>query len=204
MSREEYAQVQPRPGVLEAMKHELATGKIPKGSEVFLSFTSDPFPDIERTHKLTSQAITLLYQFGMKARILTKNPMGAMQTCALLMNRHQIPLGTTFTFLDYYKALYWEPGAPPLRSRIEAIDMAHSLGIPTWLSLEPVIHTHTTLYIIKTFLKYGCIDEWRIGHWNHDERAKQSDWREFVAEVRRLLAGKKYMLKRDLLEAAGE
>ena len=44
------------------------------------------------------------------------------------------------------------------------------------------------------------VDEYKIGKWNHDERARAIDWKEFGRMAINLCEsyGKKYRLKKDL------
>jgi len=44
------------------------------------------------------------------------------------------------------------------------------------------------------------VDEFKIGKWNYDARAKQIDWRKFAEDAIAIMErhGKKYVLKEDL------
>jgi len=90
----------------------------------------------------------------------------------------------------------WEPGAALPLDRITSLTEAHSLGIQTWASLEPVIDPKQSLEIILATASFA--DHFKIGKWNHDPAANQIDWKSFgkaaVALCERL--GKKYYLKK--------
>jgi hypothetical protein len=82
--------------------------------------------------------------------------------------------------------------------RIATIKEFHAAGIPTWVSLEPVIEPDAALKIIKRTHKY--VDLYKVGKWNYDARAKEIDWTKFTLDAVTLLKdlGCKYLIKEDL------
>jgi hypothetical protein len=80
------------------------------------------------------------------------------------------------------------------------------MGIPTWISLEPVLNPEETLWIIQTLLicERSRPYFWKLGKLNYDKNANKIDWKKYLTEARKMLdgAGQKYMVKRDLLEAS--
>jgi hypothetical protein len=106
--------------------------------------------------------------------------------------------GTTLAFTDDRSRQAWEPCAASVESRIEAIRTAHSLGIRTWVSMEPVIEPAQALDLVLE-LRHD-VDEWRVGRWNHDARANSIDWTEFTSLAIRtcLDTGADFMLKEAL------
>jgi DNA repair photolyase len=82
--------------------------------------------------------------------------------------------------------------------RIKALQEAHSLGIHTWASLEPVIDPDQSLELIRQTKDF--VDEYKIGRWNHDPRADRIDWKTFAEEAVELCRefGKRYYVKKDL------
>ena len=67
----------------------------------------------------------------------------------------------------------------------------------------PVINPFEALAVIETCK--DVVDAWKIGKWNHDARANAIDWAAFLRDARALLygIGKPYIIKDDLLKAAG-
>jgi hypothetical protein len=81
-----------------------------------------------------------------------------------------------------------------------ALAAAYACGIPTWVSLEPVIDPEQSLHLIE--LTHTYVDVYKVGKWNHDPRAAAIDWTAFVTRSVALLKslGKKYYIKKDLAE----
>ena len=168
---------------------------------ILLSFTSDPYQPIEVEWELTRAAIDILHAHGLKVTILTKGGLRATRDFDLLGPGDQFAV--TLTFTDNADSERWEPGAALPGERIKSLEMAHSRGIETWVSLEPVIHPAQTACLVE--MTMGYVDEYRLGMLNYHEHAKSIDWKEFGWDMKRILdhLGVKYMIKKDLLYAMG-
>jgi DNA repair photolyase len=95
---------------------------------------------------------------------------------------------------------YWEPGAATLESRRAAIREAHTRGIRTWVSVEPVLDVNQAIRVISDMA--AAVDFWKVGKLNHDKQREAAiDWRVFLATVTALLnrvAPGRYYIKKDL------
>jgi len=183
-----------RPGVIEAMEKEA-----PKyaGREVHLCFTTDPYQPIDKKHQITRKAIKILKANNITVRILTKGGLRSTRDFDLLEPDRDW-YGATLTFTGITRSVEFEPLAAPPLSRIEALKVAHELGIRTWVSLEPVRDPEETLKLIK--MTHPFVDAFKVGKWNYDPRAKEIDWKGFVHRAVELLdsLGKEYYIKDDL------
>lgn len=169
------------------------------GREVFLCFTTDPYNSLDEEHRLTRQAIQILHANGVKVRILTKAGLRSERDFDLLAAHPDLSYyGATLTFLDAELSRTWEPGAAPPDSRLAALEKAHRMGIPTWVSLEPVIHPAQSLGLIKA--TSGYVDMFKIGKLNHNAKAKDIDWKKFGHAAIELCKkyGKDCYIKEDL------
>ncbi len=166
------------------------------GCHVLLSFTSDPYQPIEETCKLTRKAIKILHECNYGVQILTKGGMRAARDFELLSSKDAF--ATTMTFLTENLSRAWEPKAAFPDDRIKAIKKAKKFGIPTWVSLEPVINPDEAMKIIKKTHEF--VDLFKIGPLNYRQEAKKIDWRKFGHEVIEYLEklGKAYYIKDDL------
>jgi len=93
----------------------------------------------------------------------------------------------------------YEPQAASGTRRMELLKLAHSQGIETWVSLEPVLWPIRSLHVIKATA--GYVDVYKVGKLNHDVKWEaQIDWKKFAVEAVTLLnqLGKKYYIKNDL------
>ena len=96
---------------------------------------------------------------------------------------------------------HWEPGAATVQNRIEAIQAAHDMGIPTWISLEPVIEPGEALQVIRGL--HPIVGHWKVGKINHyPEIECKHDWLRFRKDARTLLdsVGADYYLKKSLTD----
>jgi DNA repair photolyase len=74
--------------------------------------------------------------------------MRAVRDFDLLEGFDKARFGTTLLFTSQPEANYWEPNAASLRDRVNAIEIAYSRGIKTWVSLEPVINPVQALEVV--------------------------------------------------------
>lgn len=192
MSREEFAQsTAPRTTYLPALERDAA--KLPAGAQVFMNFLSDPYQPIEKVLGQTRQAIQILHAAGHSVNILTKAGALAQRDFDLLGPKDKF--GVTLTSMA---PSIWEPNAAPPMERLGLLIVAWQANIPTWVSLEPVMEPVWTLDVIRQTSRW--VDEFKVGTWNHDVRAKAIDWHRFAHDVTELLdsLGKRYTLKQDL------
>jgi hypothetical protein len=97
--------------------------------------------------------------------------------------------GATLTFVDETESRAWEPRAALPGERIAGLREAHRRGIPTWVSLNPVIDPAQSLELVR--LSHGFVDLYMVGTLMDgvDERASALDWPKFAAQVTGLCKG---------------
>jgi DNA repair photolyase len=200
-SREEFSNPVPRPDVLKTLAKDAARLRGDTRT-VLLSFTTDPYQEIERKHRLTRQAIEILNGEGLAVSILTKNGPNAEEDFDLLSKFKGNKFGCTLTLHSSYLTEEWEPTTGPSWQRCFALEAAHnSYDIETFASMEPVIDPDQTLQLIR--MTHNYVDFYKVGKLNYHPRAKEIGWPKFRGEVIELLErlGKKYYIKKDLREA---
>jgi len=136
--------------------------------------------------------------------ILTKGGMLAAKDYDLYGPNDEF--GVTLTFDNDVDSLQWEPGAALPADRIAALKEAHSRGIPTRVSCEPVIDPAQTLNLIES--TYEFVDFFWVGKLNHNAKLERTiNWLKFRNDAEALLQrcgkqpGKDYRMKRKLIEA---
>jgi DNA repair photolyase len=162
--------------------------------EILLSFVTDPYQTIESETKLTQEAIKILRQNDLRFTILTKGGLRAVRDFDLLAGYDKASFGSTLIFTNQADADRWEPNAPKVDFRIEAIKEAKKRGIRTWVSLEPVICPDQALELIEKL--HPFVNHWKVGKLNY--RRLSVDWLKFRNNVTGLLDALKadYYLKR--------
>ena len=169
--------------------------------EILLSFLGDVYQPAEMELGLTRETIKILIQNRLPFTILTKGGTRAVRDFDLLESYGRSRFGTSLVFMDQKYSDYWEPGAASIRGRIEAIQEAHNRGIPTWVSVEPVIDPRQALEVISSLS--SIVDHWKVGKINHQKAVEAGvDWIGFREEVRILFddLGADYYLKKSLTE----
>jgi DNA repair photolyase len=161
---------------------------------IFLCFTCDPYQPHDEIRGVTREALLILEHYQLKAQVLTKGGLRAARDFHIL-KRNNWKFGTTLTGANTAE---WEPGAATVKDRIDAIQLAHSLGIYTWVSIEPVINPDEVLDNIEHLAH--VVDFWKVGKLNHySEIEKKIDWSKFLKEVQLLLKNRNHYIKTDLL-----
>ena len=199
-TKEEFMQPVVKKAVIERLRKDCeklqAAGYT---GNIFMSFTCDPYDSTDSETGITRQAIEIIHSHGMHCTILTKGGKRAERDFDLLEPGDKF--GTTLTFLRESDRELWEPHAARVSERLVSLKNAHEKGIETFASCEPVIYPDQTKDLIV--LASDFVDEFRIGKWNYDKRAKNTNWPVFREDIVKicetLCVG--YYIKNDLVEA---
>ncbi len=188
----------PRDSIIQRLRRECGNlkGNLP---EILLSFQGDVYQPEEMELGITRNAIKILMSRNLAFTILTKGGTRACRDFDFLEKNKRARFGTTLVFWDQEFADKWEPNAASIGDRVEAIEQAKQRGIPTWISLEPVIDPDQALQLIMEL--HPIVDHWKIGKLNHDEETESKvDWILFREQVKDLLdsIGADYYLKKSL------
>lgn len=199
--RDEFCKPTVRENVIEKFKKDaffLAREK--EKRSVLLSFTTDPYQPLDVEKELTRKAIEILHESNLKVSILTKGGKRSERDFDLLASKPLLSeYGTTLVFTDEKLRSEIEPGAATSKERIRSLKKAHKLGIPTFVSLEPVWDVKQTLELID--LTNDFVDLFKVGKLNYDRHQKDIDWVKFRDEAIIKLKdyNKKYYIKKDLI-----
>jgi len=190
---EDFTDVKPREGIVEATKQQLSGGKY-KGKKIMLCFTCDPYPALIDT-TATREVIKAIKEAGAHVQILTKGGDRARRDFDLLDEGDSF--GITLSCRS--TANTNEPNATDPIERIDTLtDIARS-GVNTWVSFEPVIVPSEVLYLIKIIPKFVSINTLlKVGKLNHFKN--EINWKEFGLEAERICKanGWNYYIKEDL------
>ena len=161
--------------------------------QVLLSFTCDPYQHLDVEEQITRSAIQILHRHGLNIQILTKGGSRALRDLDLLTDKDAF--ATTLTCLTDTASREWEPFAALPSDRISTIQKFHAAGIPTWVSLEPVLVPTSALDIIR--LTSPFVDLFKVGKLNYHPLAQQIDWSNFADCATRLLKSLGYQRNTD-------
>lgn len=142
---------------------------------VLLSFTCDPYQPLEVRDRVTQRVLRSLKGHGLNVQVLTKGGTRACRDLDLFTSTDAF--ATTMTLLNEAESLKWEPGAALPADRLKAIAEFHEAGVPTWVSLEPVLDPAAALEIIRR--THPIVDLFKVGRLNYHRHAHTIDWRQF-------------------------
>lgn len=178
--------VQPRNGILEAVREQLSKGKI-RDKLIHLCFSCDPYPR-GYDSSITRELIRAIKAAGNHVQILTKNPIE--RDFDLLDGEDWFGVTISGLFVGGSEPGSMEPGR-----RLEALLQAHERGIRTWISAEPVIKSAVIYWLLKNVDFYDRI---MIGRMNYQPSA--INWKAFGMEAQRLAEkyNRNYVIKSSL------
>ncbi len=179
--------VEPRKNIVEETRKQIGRESI-TGKTIFLCFTCDPYPNnCEDT--VTREIIRLLKDTGNHIIVLTKNGVDCRRDFDLLDSEDWFGVTIAGYNDKVDKIPKAEPGATSELHRLQALKIAHDLGIKTWVSCEPVLNPTSVIELIEAV---SYVDMWKVGKLNH--HSSDIDWADFGTKVERNLqwASKRY------------
>jgi len=181
-NKEEFhSRVSPRPGIVQDVKEQIEREHI-TGKLIHICFTCDPYPT-GYDSTATREIIKIIKASGNHVQILTKGYGGR-----------------DFDLLDggdwYGITLDGINGTDFFRTRVYGLEEAHSRGIKTWVSFEPV--TNEQNFFIELHLVSKIADRIKIGKLNY--YPSTIDWADFgqKAEALCMELGIDYYIKESL------
>lgn len=189
-TKEAFAEVQPRAGIVESVKRQIEREKI-TGKMIQLCFTCDPYPaNIDTTP--TREVIKAIKESGNHVQILTKGGLRAERDFDLLDSNDNF--GVTISG-NKEQIKSNEPNTAHYLERILTLSRAKKQGIKTWVSCEPVYDPETVYRLIETG---SYIDFFKIGKLNY--LPSPIDWAKFGFKCEQLCKklNRNYYIKEDL------
>ena len=110
--------------------------KLPKGTLISMSNSSDPYPPEETRFRVTQRCLEIFKNFDIKLLVTTKGD--TVRRDVKLLSELNAAVSITIT-CDSKIARILEPKAPTTESRIDTIKALKDSGIPTILRFDPII-----------------------------------------------------------------
>jgi DNA repair photolyase len=120
---------------LVLLKHEI--DKRPPG-RVWVSGECDPYQPLETTYELTRRSLEILIQYGWPITVQTKSPL-VLRDIDLLRRNDKVEVGLSVTTADDGVRKLFEPGTPPIKERIEALEELRLANIRTYAMIAPML-----------------------------------------------------------------
>ncbi|MBO8174482.1 MAG: radical SAM protein [Thermococcus sp.] len=125
--------------LLPTLERELR--KFDKRFIISLSYSSDPYPTIERQFGITRKVLQLFKRYNVRCMILTKSDI--FKRDLDILRELKCAVGITVTTIDEEKAKALEPNAPLPKDRIKALKNAKDARIPVYARIDPIIPFYT-------------------------------------------------------------
>ena len=156
---------------------ENSAKKIEPGRQILMSFTGDPYANVDTS--ATRKALEILNKYGHHVAILTKGGKRCLRDIDIFKQfGDRIKVGATLSVTDEH-ANEWEPGAALPSERIYALKELDRNGVKTWVSFEPVIITDDALHLLNDVL---FVDHIKVGKINGVNLSYTPNWCYFTYE----------------------
>ena len=135
---ENFADILVKVNAISLLRKELASKRV-KGY-VGTGSMNDPYQPVELTYGLTRQALQVMAQLAFPVHIITKSD-NILRDLDVLqeVNRVRATVSLTVTVADDALSAKLEPGAPPTSRRLKAIAELAAHGIPTGITMMPIL-----------------------------------------------------------------
>jgi len=121
--------------------------RVPQNSTVLLSSVCDPYQPMEKKYELTRKILeVLLKRRDLYIYILTKSDL-VLRDINVLKEFPKLEVGFTIVFIDEKLKDIFEPGAPPIKRRLDAMRILLEEGIRTYLFIAPMLPYITENYL---------------------------------------------------------
>jgi len=109
-----------------------------KRARVWLSGVCDPYQPLEKKYRLTRQCLEILVQQEWPVIIQTRSPL-VLRDMDIIRNARDFEVGVSVTTADDSIRKLFEPDAPSIPDRIQALEELHKAGIRTYAMIAPVL-----------------------------------------------------------------
>ncbi len=131
-----------------------------KKGNVWVSGVCDPYQPLEKKYMLTRRCLEILVEHGWPVTIQTKSPL-VLRDIGILKRSADAEVGFTITTADEEVRRIFEPGAPPIAKRVEALGILHAEGIKTFVMVAPMLpHAEGLAEMLKGKVDHALIDRY--------------------------------------------
>jgi DNA repair photolyase len=120
------------PELLKQEVDRIAAGR------VWVSGVYDPYQPLETAYELARKCLEILVQHGCPITVQTKSPL-VLRDIDLFKRSDKIEVGLSVTSVDDGVRKLFEPSAPSVKERVEALEELHLAGIRTYAMIAPML-----------------------------------------------------------------
>jgi DNA repair photolyase len=134
---------------------------------VWVSGVCDPYQPLEGKYRLTRQCLEILADHDWPVVVQTRSAL-VLRDIDILKRGKFFEVGFSVTTADDRVRKLFEPGAPPIKARLNALEELHRAGIKTYAMIAPMLPEADAL----PELLAGNIDYVRLDRMNYHD----ADW----------------------------
>lgn len=135
-----------------------------KRDTVWVSGVCDPYQPLEGKYKLTRQCLEILAEHDWPVVVQTRSPL-VLRDLDILKRGKYFEVGFSITTADDGVRRLFEPAAPPIKSRLRALEALHRAGIRTYVMIAPMLPEAEAL----PDLLAGSVDYVRLDRLNYHD-----------------------------------
>ena len=109
-----------------------------KRGRIWISGVCDPYQPLEAKHKLSRKCLEILKQHNWPVVVQTRSPL-ILRDIDILKEAKDFEVGFTVTTMDDVIRKLFESSAPPIKDRLDALDVLHRAGIRTYAMIAPML-----------------------------------------------------------------
>lgn len=144
--------------------------------DVWISGVCDAYQDLEKKYVLTGKCLEILVENGWPITIQTKSPL-VLRDLEILKRSADAEVGFTICTADEKMRRIFEPGAPPIAARVEALGILHEEGIRTFVMVAPLLpHAEGLADLLKGRVDHALIDRCNYHYADRTYKAHGMHW----------------------------
>lgn len=119
---------------------DLLETEIPKKQpgKVWVSGVCDPYQPLEKRYQLTRRCLEILVRHKWLVTIQTRSPL-VLRDLDIIKSADDIEVGFSITTADDAIRKLFEPNAPTIKERIDALAELHEAGVRTFAMIAPLL-----------------------------------------------------------------
>lgn len=142
---------------------EAEVGKKKKGW-VWISGVCDPYQPLEAKYGLTRKCLEILVQGGWPVVVQTRSPL-VLRDADILGQAVDLEVGFSIGTADDAVRKLFEPNAPPIEARVDALGRLHRMGVRTYAMIAPMLPGAGRLPdMLEGKVDYLIVDRMNYGH----------------------------------------
>jgi DNA repair photolyase len=135
-----------------------------KRGSVWISGVCDPYQPLEAKYKLSRSCLEILEEHNWPVIVQTRSPL-ILRDIDILKEARDFEVGFTVTTMDDGIRKLFESSAPPIKDRLNALDVLHRAGIRTYAMIAPMLPGAESLAeALEGKVDYIIVDRMNYNH----------------------------------------